>query len=352
MAAARALIDSSEGPQLLAGYMTIHRWAQPETQYATAAAGANSIRICTGVTDNRSKRVLRELLSLRYGERGDLFLIEPTGRMVKHAKQYRFGPWIGDTAYVPDLLMQGEDPPLIRLCQADELPEIRRDALLMLLYAYAYVDYGEFMGVDPALFAHQSLISEGAVRQGDFNVDLGYVGAHGGLNFWLIAQDPHGHPISTHAIAAKLYGDVDGAMGRFWAAHALLIEIGMLTRVLLVEGSEPWPLWIGSPAYREALIASGVDGDLAHRIYQVADRARLDPDNEVIQHANAEKGQRGGNGLYFVVSTTDRTPVVKTIYTPTFHAPTPNNLDGLKEMGIRTTTWQRRLNLAKKAKVA
>lgn len=352
MAAARSLVDSSEGPELLGGYMTLHRWAQPETQYTTAAAGAKSIRRCTGVTDHRSKRVLRELLSLRYGERGDLFFIEPTGRMVKHAQQYRFGTWLGDTAYVPDLLIQGDDPPLIRLCQADESPEIRRDALLMLLHTYAQVDYGEFMGVDPALFAYQDLISEGSIPLGDSEIDLGYAGEHNGLNFWLIAEDPNGRPVSTPGIAAKLYGQVDDAVSRFWAAHALLLQIGMLSRVLLVEGREPWPLWVGSPAYREGIIGSHVDGDLAHSIYQAVDRARIDSDNAIIQQAIAEKKRKGGTGTYFVVTTTPDTPVVKTIYCPTFHAPTPNNLDGLKEMGIRTTIWQHRLDSAKKAKVA
>lgn len=352
MAAARALVGSSEGPELLAGYMASQRWAQPETRYITTTAGAKAIGKCTGVTDHRSKRVLRELLSLRYGERGELFLIEPTGYMVKNAKQYRFGTWPGEIAYVPDLLVQGDIPPLIRLCQADAPPEIRRDALLMLLHTYAQVDYGEFLGVDPALFAYQSLISEGEIPMGDIEMDLIYAGDHGGLHFSLIAEDKNGQPVTTPAIAATLYGDVHDAMSRFLAAHTLLTQIGMLVRVLLVEGREPWPLWVGSPGYREALIRSGVDGDLAHLIHQVAGRAGLDPDNLIIQHANAESWRREGTGLYFVVSTTPCKPVVKTIYCPMFHAPTPNNLDGLKEMGLRTATWRQRLDRAKKAKVA
>ncbi|KGM54175.1 hypothetical protein N799_09845 [Lysobacter arseniciresistens ZS79] len=343
MGAARALVDSSQGPELLAGYMTLRRWSCG-TDYGYTAAGAQAIRNATGVSDFRSKLVLQELLALRFGERGELSLITPTGKRIKNAREYRFGEWDGVCAYVPDLLIQPGASPLLRLLTAEESPEVRRDALLQLLHVYAHVDYGEFLGVNPDQFVFKRWTGEGMAPIGGDDIELGYQGQVGNLHFWLMRENPDDLRHSFRHVGERIYTPGEDAMSRLWAGHDLLLSIGLICRVALVEnGIEPFPLWVFSPAYREALAGTGVAGDLADGMYRLAGNNGLDPDNLIIRHATSEDASRFGTELFYCATTTGQMPTIRTVYAPLFHAPTPLNLEGLAGMGERTAAWVGRL---------
>jgi hypothetical protein len=352
MTAARALVDSSDGPELLAGYVVLNRWAiKPSYQFT--AAGAQAIRTATGMSDFRSKAALNDLLALRFGDKGQRFLIEDTGKRIKNARKYRLGEWEGPIAYLPDILISGSGQPLSRLIQAASAPEIRRDALLMLLHVHANANYGEFLGVDPDRFIYKKWIGEGEWEQGNALLELGHAGSAMGLHFWLLREEPDGPRFSRGRNAETIYGDNENVMERFWAAHDLLVDIGMICRVVIVETcGTTYPLWIFSPAYREALKGTGIAGDLARIIYNAACRAGFDPDNMIIREATGDNRESWGTGLFFVATVDCGMPIVRTIYAPTFHAPTPMNMAGLKEMADRTADWQSRLALARKERAA
>ncbi len=147
--AAHAIVESCAGPDLLASYIVTLRFAMKQFRYEQTAAGANAIRKALGVSDFRSKRLRNDLVAMRWGEHGERFLIEPTGKSAGNKPLYRIGRWGGDVAYVPDLLTDGSPGALARLFGASAPPEVRRDALLMLLYAYAHVNYMDYFGVSP-----------------------------------------------------------------------------------------------------------------------------------------------------------------------------------------------------------
>lgn len=343
MKAALEIVDASEGPELLAGYVVLRRWAMTKN-YDRTAAGAQAIRKATGVTDFRAKRVLIDLLALRFGDRGELFLLEPTGRQVKNAREYRFGAWEGLVSYLPDLLTQGDVQPLRRLCQVDAVPEVKRDALLVLLHAYASVNYGDFLGVDPSEFIYKKWKVDGLCSANDTEFDLGHYGKVDGLHFWLVKEDDETR-YTFQKSADRIFGEGKNALDRLWQAHALLLQIGMLCPVAIVDyGTDTYPLWVFSPAYREALERTGVTANLADIIYRKAGNNDLDPDNLIIRAAT-DYDTRGpeGTGLFFCVTPTDREPVVRTIYAPLFHAPNPANLDGLMEMNRKLADWHARL---------
>lgn len=343
MAAARSIVDSSDGPELLAGYMTLRRWSVTRN-YEHTAAGAKAIRLATGVTDFRAKRVLLELQALRFGDKGEKYLLERTGKSIKNAREYVFGPWDGLVAYVPDILMQGPVTPLQRLCNFDCLPETKRDALLMLLHAYASVNYGEFLGIDPSEFIFKKWTGEGLTTIDDCDIELGYYGAVNGLHFWLMREEEDGTRYTFERNAKAIYGDVEDALDRCWEAHELLLAIGMLCRVAIVHyGRDSYPLWVYSPAYREALSKTGIASDLANVIYRIAGNNGFDPDNLIIRYATGDDRPSEGSGLFFCVTPAQKLPLVKTIYAPLFHAPNPTNMDGLMEMAKKTADWSARL---------
>ena len=350
MDAARAIVDSSEGPELLAGYIVMNRFAMPP-KYGFTAAGARVIRDSAGISDCRAKLVLRNLLALRFGERGERFLIEDTGKMMRNARKYEIGQWGGLVSYLPDLMVQGDPTPLSRLVRADAAPEVRRDAMLMLLHIHAAVDYAEWLGVDPAEFIYKKWALEGFAGMGDDEVELGHAGEEGGLHYWLAREEPEGPRFTLTRNAERIYGSDN--MDRFWAAHDLLRVQGLLCCVAVVcTGGTSYPLWVFSPAYREALERTGVRADLARLIQNAASRTGIDPDNRVIATATGPDRENYGTEVFFVVTKTGKAPTIRTIYAPLFHAPTPLNLAGLAEMAERTKEWTRRLEYARQANAA
>lgn len=350
MDAARAIVDSSDGPELLAGYMVLNRFAMPP-KYGFTAAGARVIRDSAGISDCRAKFVLRNLLALRFGDHGERFLVEDTGKMMRNARKYEIGQWGGLVSYLPDLMVQGNPTPLSRIVRADAAPEVRRDALLMLLHIHATVDYAEWLGVDPSEFIYKQWKLEGDVEIGNDIFELGYMGEDGGLHYWLAQEDPDATRFTFARNAECLFGG--SAMDRFWNAHDLLRAQGLLCCVAIVcTGGSTYPLWVFSPAYRDALKQSGVRADLARLIQNSASRVGLDPDNRLIANAAGPGRDDWGTGLFFVVTKTGKAPAIKTVYAPLFHAPSPLNLAGLAEIAERAEDWTRRLDSNRRARAA
>lgn len=344
MAAARAIAGSSDGADTLAGYLVLNRFAIPR-DYQFTAAGAKAIRTMTGMTDFRSKQVLRDLLQLRFGEHGARFLIAMTGQQVRNARKYELGRWDGEIAYLPDLLTQGERTPLSRLTQADVPPEVRRDALLVLLHTYARVDYANWLGVEPEAFVYTNWTAEGVVRVGTNDFELGLYGKTAGLGFWLMCEDPEGLRIGKRNNTQSLIGAGEATDARLHDACNLLLGLGMLCRVAIVQsGRTTYPLWVFSRAYRDALSRSGVTSDLGRLIYNAADARGFDPDNHIIRHATEAGAHISGTGLFFVAGIGDQPPIVRTTLAPMFHAPSPLNVDGLHEIGSRAKEWTARLD--------
>lgn len=343
MAAARAIVGSSDDADTLAAYVVLNRYAMPR-QYLFTAAGAKAIRTVTGMTDFRSKQVLRNLLELRFGEHGTSFLIADTGQTVRNARKYELGQWDGEVAYLPDLLTQGEPAPLSRLTQADASPEVRRDALLVLLHAYARVDYANWLGIDPEAFIYANWAVEGVAHAGTEDFELGLYGKAGGLSFWLMREDTEGERIGKRNDTQSLFGTGEATGARFRDACKLLLDLGMLCRIAIVNsGRTKYPLWIFSGIYREALRRAGVTSDLGRLIYNAADAEGFDPDNHIIRNATNADAPARGTDLFFVVGIGDQVPTVKTIFAPLFHAPTPLNLEGLREIDSRAKDWMARL---------
>lgn len=350
MAAASAIVEASYDVNLLAGYAVLCRFAIPK-EYVRTAAGAKIIRKATGITDYQSKRVLHDLLALRFGDRGEQFLIEPTGGMVKNAREYAFGQWGGMVSYLPDLLVQGTPAPLARIVAANASPEVRCDALLLLLHTYANVDYAGWFGVDPEAFVYRRWVHEGSTTVGRVDLDLGYYGHAGGLDFWLMRDAGEGLQLGRRNAAATLFGAGNAADKRIRAAFSLLLDQGMLCRVAMVEtGGATYPLWVSSRAYREGLRREGITPDLGRFMYNAADRARLDPDNIIISEAVRCDRDVDGTGLFFVATKADDVPIVRTVFAPVVHAPTPMNLEGLREVNSRTLSWQALLDGVKRVR--
>jgi hypothetical protein len=320
-------------------------------RYEQTAAGANAIRKALGVSDFRSKRLRNDLVAMRWGEHGERFLIEPTGKSAGNKPLYRIGRWGGDVAYVPDLLTDGSPGALARLFGASAPPEVRRDALLMLLYAYAHVNYMDYFGVPPDAFVHAEWDCNGECDVADYPLELGYAGEYAGLHFWLFHEARDGARYSTKQAASMIFGSED--TGRLWAAHDLLMGTGLLCRVILVTGTEPWPLWIGSASYRKGLAAIGVVGDLARLAFNAAQRGGLDPDAALASAATGTQGDTAyPTEVYFVPASDNTQPELLTLYAPTFHAPTPVNIEELAEMAARTKRWASLLESARQRKTA
>jgi hypothetical protein len=339
MAAATAIAEASCDVDLMAGYAVLCRFATPK-EYTRTAAGAKAIRKALGLSDYMSKQVLTDLLALRFGGRGERFLIEPTGFMVKNAREYAFGRWDGMVSYLPDLLVQGAPAPLARIAGAHAAPEVRRDALLLFFHVCANVDYARWFGVDPESFVYCRWSREGTGSADGIDLDLGHYGEVDGLDFWLMRDAGDGLQLGKRNVAAVLFGGDDAGVKRFQAAFTLLLEQGMLCRVAIVEaGGSTYPLWVFSDAYREGLRRCGITADLGHSTYNAADRAGLDPNHLIVTAAFSSGREAKGTGLFFVVTKRGELPTVRTVFAPTVHAPSPMNLEGLREVDIRTREW-------------
>lgn len=339
MAAATAIAEASDDVNLLAGYAVLCRFAIPK-EYTRTAAGAKAIRKALGLSDYMSKQVLSDLLVLRSGARGERFFIQPTGFMVGNAREYGLGQWDGAMSYLPDLLIQGSPAPLARIVGAQAAPEVRRDALLLFFHVCANVDYARWFGVDPESFVYRGWSREGTGSADGIDLDLGHYGHVDGLDFWLMRDAGVGLQLGKRNVAAALFGAGDAGVNRFQAAFTLLLERGMLCRVAIVEaGGTTYPLWVFSEAYREGLRRNNITSDLGHSTYNAADRAGLDPNHLIVSAAISGNREARGTGLFFVVTKRGELPTVRTVYAPTVHAPTPMNMEGLREVDARTREW-------------
>lgn len=369
LAAAQAITGDAQDATLLAAYMTLWRFAYgPGSQRDRTAAGAQAIRKSLGVTDYQSKRLLRDLLSLRYGSAGESGLVVPAvdwnaaqgtsfPERKANAQTYILPGWQGEHAFLPSLLMdqyvEGISP-ISRLCKTDAEPLYQRDALLVLLSLYAAVDYGRLLGADPQDFAYREWAYDGIVETASNAFELGYLGQHASLHFWLVREDDE-RSFGSHGVADRIFGSSreGSTWDRFWPAFRLLEDAGLLCRVSIVsDGRDTYPLWVFSPSYRQALEAHGINGGLAADIHRVAAARYLDPDKQLIAEAVNEDLGSDGTGLFICATQSNKQPLVRTIYTPRLYAPTAINLDGLQDMANRTSRWEQRLKAGMKMRVA
>ena len=347
--AARAIADATGEPQLIAAYMVLRRYAYTPAKDRTAA-GAKAISKELRCTDYRAKRLLSDLISLRFGERGADALAMPAADWnTAHDKQwstkkgnagvYALPEWPGDLAYLPDIIF-GE--PFARLC-ADPDTKAGADALLALLHLYRHVAYGDFMGAAPDRFAYLPWDCEGD-RTLEFDYQLGSVGADGGVSYWCISPAESGKQWAyTATIEAITGGHSDAHKARFWRSIHLLNDGGLVCPVAVVFSSDPatgparmlYPLWVFRPEYRKALLKDGLDGELAKLIHRAVDNAGL-CDEYLMRDVTAEDRATEGTGIYYCAVKGDKPPTVLTLYAPRLHAPTPENLGGLNEVARLT----------------
>ncbi|WP_198526488.1 hypothetical protein [Xanthomonas sp. SHU 166] len=347
MQAAKAIAEVSDGPDLLAGYMTLSAYAYGPKRELTAA-GAKSIRLTTGCSDFRSKKVLKRLLSFDVDHELPQGLIAATGRKKANADEYRIERWDGEFAYLPSLLIERHPDygsHLGQLMQLDQPESAIKDAILVLLHVYTATDYARWFGCPPDTMPYKEWDQSGYAGQ-DF--ELGYQGDVGALQLWLVAEregEPWRVPIR---VVAGLFGnDSEASIGRFWKAWECLIQAGCLVTVLSVQsGDRAYPLWVYSKAYRESLAEShGIVSDLGREAQLAACASGLDPDNLVIRYAVDEMGGVG-SGLFYCFG---KSPKVRTIVAPRLHAPTPINLDGLREASAVTRNISREIRAARRA---
>lgn len=354
LAAARNILELCEGPELLAGYMTLRRHAFGSTRNLTAA-GAKAVKVATGCTDWRSKRVMDDLRTLRFGEGEGLGLVESTGRKKANAHLYRLPTWGGVDAYVPALILDRHPEygsAVLRICQCDSEPSVQRDALYLLLHLYSLTDYAGWMGAPPDVFVHQLWERDGSRCPGNADHELGYYGREGDIDLWLVAL-PEDHTWTMpHRLCEALFGDAtELTRERFWRALWCLLGCGAVCKVAVVSnGRDNYPLWVFSPAYRKSLEELGIKPDLADSIYRLASDAGYDADNYLIIDATSEDREPEGTGLFFCVG---KDPKVRTLLIPRLHAPTPVNLDGLREIAAITGALALKVaNQRKKARSA
>jgi hypothetical protein len=267
---------------------------------------------------------------LRYGERGEFFLIEPTGERGKAGKwitdQYRFCRWPGDHAYVPSLFIGSG----LR-CFFDRTlgaPELRRDALSLLLNLYARTDYAGYIGASPDEFPHQVWDVSGTRHLGEF--DLGKMEEAGNCEMWLVSP-PEGEQWSCPSgLAGDLVGLQDAdADRRMWAALEFLMDNDLVSKVCVVEhDAGTYPLWFFGSAARTAYRDRfDIDTGLAASLANMACRTGIDPDNLLMRKA---KDEVNGTGLYYCLRVGRRSPLsVYTTVCPVLYAPTKENLKGL-----------------------
>lgn len=346
LAATRALMEISESPDLLAAYMVLRFHAYGPQRMFTAA-GAKSVSKLTGFTGYRSKRLMNELRSLRFGERGELGLIEPTGRMVGNAAQYKLLPWDGPDAYLPALLVKPHESygsELMRICDDEATSDVRRDALYLLLHLHAAVDYGGHLGAPPCSYPFQIWQREG--EQGGY--DLGRCGQQERLDVWLVAAPDEDDWRMPSNFTSRLFGaDTAENAERVGAGLRCLRRCGAVCKVAVVtDGNSFYPLWVFSPGYRESLAELGVRADLADAIHRFAGDAGFDADNRLFIEATSSDMDEHGTGFFFCVG---RDPVVHTLLVPRLHAPTPQNLDALNEVARITSELAKRVRVKRRA---
>lgn len=340
---ARALLQSDDGPDLLAGYLVLAEGAYgPERTHTTC--GAKAIRTYTGCTDWRSKRTLEALLALRFGDRGQLAVVSDTGMTKANSRVRTLQAWEGEKAFMPAILVKSptdEPGPLSRLCQLDVEPTTKRDALMLLVLLYSLVRYADCMGAPSTHFFYQCWESEGARESDEFVYDLGQVGTVGDYQIWAVAMQSDDEWCLPRALASGFdSSNSNDVSERIWATFFLLQREGLVGKVAVVSGGRTaYPLWVYGPAFRESLAEQfGISPDLASDIYRLAGQCDGDPDNMLIRSATSGDMTEFGTGVYFCLGRAQ--PTVRTLVVPRLTAPTPQNLDELHEVARVTKEWR------------
>lgn len=172
---------------------------------------------------------------------------------------------------------------------------------------------------------------------------LGYQGEVASLSLWLTALPEDGEWHVPANVITGLFGE--GGRERFWAALWALVDSYTVIRVVSVQtGGRAYPLWVYSRGYRESLRELDVVPDLGAQAQLAACDSGLDPDNYVIRYAIDEM-KREGTGMFYCVGSN---PTVRTVLVPRLHAPTPMNMDGLREAAIITRGLWREIRAVRK----
>jgi hypothetical protein len=104
---------------------------------------------------------------------------------------------------------------------------------------------------------------------------------------------------------------------------------------VVTTGNEQYPLWVFNRTLRDSLSEHhGIHADIAVQVHRLALSAGFDPDNLLVRAAVGDDRESLGTGLFFCVG--QEVSGVHTLLIPMFHAPTPINMDGLKEVAVTT----------------
>lgn len=345
-----ALAEANPSVDLLAAWLVLRRHAfGPKRQYT--AAGAKRIASALGITRYRAAGLLRELLALCYGARGEQAFIVPAKQWNAdnsekvpprrgNADVYVMPEFDGIAAYLPDALMPPGDTRswLADVCDAPD-PQTGLDAMRLLLYAYAVTSCGDYLGADPTAFAFVEWLADGDRVAGDYEFQLGRFGSHGEHHYWLVAPSDKDSALWP-AIEAATGGRTETHAHRFWVALRLLTATGLLYRAAIVtdaRGRLLYPLWVFGASHRESLAAIGIRGDLASGFHRKARKAGFDNCEDLRMAAVSMEGD--ATDIFVCATASVQTPIIRTVFVPTLIAPTPQNMAGLATVARRAEQW-------------
>ncbi len=345
MTTMRAIVDANPDPDALAAWLILRRFAYGSRRELTST-GAKKIAGALSMTRPRAKKLILGLLAIRYGERGESAVLmtasdwnAATGHDVPitrgAAPVYVMPDPGGDYAYLPDLLIPPGDGVrcyLADLCEPH--PVAGLDTLRLLIQVHAAVSCGDFLGADPGAFARTEWELDGT--HSDF--ELGHIGVANGRHYWL-AREADLPSTEWAAIEAVAGGREESHAERFWAALAIATERGLLFRIAIVSdprGRLLYPLWAYGVSHRDRLADLGVMADLARCFHRKATSAGLDTAEELGFRAGTESG----TGLFICATATAAQPTIRTVYAPTFIAPTRDNMAGMATVACLSHKWQ------------
>lgn len=330
----REIAEATEDADALAAWMILRRFAYGHKRELTAA-GAKKIGGSLGIGWRRAGGLLRDLLAIRYGQRGEEAVLVPAGEwnaahghkvpeMKVNAPVYVMPDPGGMCAYLPDLLVpagNGARCSLAGLCDLDA--ETALDALRLLVHAHAVTSCGDFIGADPMAFCRREWELQGS--DGEF--ELGHIGQAGRRHYWL-TREADADSGSWEAIEAATGGREEPHAERFWRALRELCRQGLLYRIAIVSDARDrlrYPLWIFGDSHRGRMESLGIVG-LAPALHREATRAGCE-EAEALAAMVVMEGD--DSGLFIAASDTAAPPIIRTVYVPTLLAPTPDNVAGL-----------------------
>lgn len=344
IATAQAIATANPDPDLLAAWLVLRRFAYGRQRELTAA-GAKKIAASLGMTRPRAGGLLRNLLAIRFGKRGESAVMmtaadwnETTGQSVPamrgNAPVYVMPTLGGDSAYLSDLLIPPGDTRsyLAGLCDLDA--ELGLDALRVLLHAHHTTSCGDFIGADPDTFACTNWVSEGISAGG---CELGLIGSTKGRHYWFV-MEADSNEATWSAIEAATGGRTDAHAERFWAGLSAVTRRGLLCRIAIVSDARRrllYPLWVYGESHRTRIEQLGIAGDLARKFHRQATGAGFEPASDLASDAM----MNGETGVFVCATPTANAPIIRTVYVPTLVAPTPDNMAGMDAVADLTRKW-------------